>query len=746
MRVMKPICVVASDMIRGNEPAVPKILIDPIRQGLKLQGPPSESRQSKSPPRNGSKSGGSSPLPCVTSARRSETTEKLDSSILQEKEEKTCHVVTLSMPGNLNVAASHSNPISTEENTNLESVISSVEYKKAQFRKAALAKSYAFKGLPVNIRETDQGAVDTELNTDKLSEVGSKSPLEAVSFRLQPIIRRLPRTSLIHQNSHLYQVFQRFYIHHSEEECNDQAAPRVPLSNLDVDPHLLCSHGTFDDFQPSSFGSILQFCELLDAALNRDPNRIVALRCAAEQRSVTGAAFLAGAYMIFKLRSPSDEVERVLEPLVAAHRAAAAPRDAPAAALGVPATRLRLRDCWAGLSRAHELGWIDAGRPRGLDAGARGRDRDPMAPDVQELVPGRLVVLRGPQAIPGGQLWRDVTTGDGRPVERCFSPAFHAPGLRRLGVVAVVRLNAAEYPADAFPAEGLAFADLPSPAGGPPPPDVAAKLLRILDSAPGAVAVHGGASLGRAAAAAALYAMRRHGFAAREAAGWLQAVRPGSLADPRLLEYLVGREPVLRRASVAGEDPTAGPWGGSGVALAAGLGGSFGRRAPPQGGFAPRAPHAPKGHEPPAACEADPAEVARLVAEAIAEVDDRLRSLKAAGTPRRESGSAGNVTGAPAGGKTASQLGSFAVAATRAAVQAAERRRGLRCGGAGGAALWRSCPSLQDALQAEAEEDRKASPAAPGIVGAGAGAGLAEGRDPAVQLRFCADLLPLPTA
>ena len=56
-----------------------------------------------------------------------------------------------------------------------------------------------------------------------------------------------------------------------------------------------------------------------------------------------------------------------------------------------------------------------------------------MSPDVQELVPGGLVVLRGPRALSEGLAWRDVTTGDGRPVERKFNPAYHVPALQWLG-------------------------------------------------------------------------------------------------------------------------------------------------------------------------------------------------------------------------------------------------------------------------------------------------------------------------
>ena len=622
---------------------------------------------------------------------------------------------TLSLPAIGSTGSKIDQAISTPK-------ISSIEYKKAQFRKQAMAKSYAFKTSPAH--DFDHAGFETELNSSLGSDSSEPSPqasncaVEGISLGLQPLVRRLPRSNpLFLKKNSLHQIFERFYLLVSDEEDLD-SCPNPPMVYPTV-PDSLASSDAADDFEPSSFATILRFSEHLEIELARDPSRLVTMRCAPDHGALSRCAFLVGAHMLLKLRANPDEIRAAFEPVLADHHPAA-PRDGPAA-IGEPATRLRVHDCWAGLWKAHWLGWITGDAPRGLGPGEHGRARDPMAPDVQELVPGRLVVLRGPKALPDGQAWRDVTTGDGRPVERDFAPAHHAPALRRLGVSTVVRLNAATYPADAFPAAGIAFADLPCPSGAAPPPGAAAKLLRILDAAPGAVAVHSGASLGRACALAALFAMRRHGFTAREAAGWLRTVRPGSVAGPRHLEYLVGREPVLRRASSLGSDGLAVAWGASGTALAAGLGGSFGPGAALEGGRRGSARGGALGVPPPPPVPAegwDPAEVSRVVAEAVAEVDERLRALRVTQTAiAAAGGGVGGSSGLP-------NTGSFAIAATRAAAQAAERRRGLRRGC--GAAMWRSCPSLDEDIRAAAEADG--------------------GSESVAQLRFCADLLPLPTS
>ena len=183
--------------------------------------------------------------------------------------------------------------------------------------------------------------------------------------------------------------------------------------------------------------------------------------------------------------------------------------------------------------------------------------------------------------------------------------------------------------------------------------------------------------------------MQRHGFTAREAAGWLRVVRPGSLTDPRLLDYLVGWEPVLRRMSSAGGDLAARPLCGSGAALAAGLRGSFGPRSPVLA-VAGSSSSASARQRPSSSYEfpGDASEVDRLVAQAVAEVDDRLLALKTADNPLR--GSASRAHPAPALPSSPA-----AAAAERAAALSAGRaRRYMRGAGVAGASMWRSCPSL----------------------------------------------------
>jgi cell division cycle 14 len=191
---------------------------------------------------------------------------------------------------------------------------------------------------------------------------------------------------------------------------------------------------------------------------------------------------------------------------------------------------LTLRDVWGGLYRGKQCGWID--RPARDDSPFWGQiDIDeyehydnPANADLHELVPGKLIALRGPVDL-GGVLYADSPAN----WTRRFSPAYHVETFRELGVTDVVRLNSAEYDARDLERAGIRHHDLFFADCTAPPGPLVAAFLAIADAAQGAVAVHCKAGLGRTGTLIAVYMMRSHGFTAREAMGWLRLMRPGSV-------------------------------------------------------------------------------------------------------------------------------------------------------------------------------------------------------------------------
>ena len=121
------------------------------------------------------------------------------------------------------------------------------------------------------------------------------------------------------------------------------------------------------------------------------------------------------------------------------------------------------------------LSWVD------FDEGFELSDYEhldsPVNADLHEVVPGKLIAMRGPRTIVNGAAFEDLPGGS-----RVFSPAHYADILRQFDAQVVVRLNEPRYDAAEFEREGLAVADLPFDDCARPPPAVVAKFLAIAEA------------------------------------------------------------------------------------------------------------------------------------------------------------------------------------------------------------------------------------------------------------------------
>ena len=283
-------------------------------------------------------------------------------------------------------------------------------------------------------------------------------------------------------------------------------------------------------FSPASFLDIRAFGCVMERAFASNPSKMVGACLAREdQQTVTLFAQLMGGFMILYLDLDLEEVVRRFEPWV--------PRFvsfADASKEGRVHNSFCVQDCWRACARARAKGWLDftcsaSSSADAMSLGFLNLDRD--AHYSQEInggacvvVPGKLIVIPRPDALPPGCAWCDGQGG-----ARQFSVDFYGPLLHDefqvSTVVCLEDLLGAPYNKSAFASYGIRTYDLGLNNSGLL--KALDRFLAITEAAPGCVAIHGASQeLGLLGAFVVLYLTQKHRFDAMCALAWIRMVCP----------------------------------------------------------------------------------------------------------------------------------------------------------------------------------------------------------------------------
>jgi hypothetical protein len=289
------------------------------------------------------------------------------------------------------------------------------------------------------------------------------------------------------------------------------------------------------DFGPVNLGIVHRFCSGIQKRLAKEPSKVLVYCFETSFEAQSNASFLLGACLMLLFGWSTEDAA---EPFTCT-TAPFTLRPFRDATFKEQTYNLSLKDCLCGLERSISKGWFSLA---GFDRRQYDQLEHPLAGDIHEISP-KFVAFKGPL----GAGSRHMLPG-----EIAFPPEFYAPTLERLGVTCVVRLNDADaYDAGELERRGIRHHDLFFDDCAVPSAAVARRFFAICDGAEGRVAVHCRAGLGRTGTLIALWLMRREGFGAAEAMGWLRIVRPGSVIG-RQQEYLLAVE-ARGRAEGGGE-------------------------------------------------------------------------------------------------------------------------------------------------------------------------------------------------
>eukprot|EP00928_Gymnodinium_smaydae_P074186 TRINITY_DN57250_c0_g1_i2.p1 TRINITY_DN57250_c0_g1~~TRINITY_DN57250_c0_g1_i2.p1 ORF type:complete len:428 (+),score=41.96 TRINITY_DN57250_c0_g1_i2:56-1339(+) len=280
------------------------------------------------------------------------------------------------------------------------------------------------------------------------------------------------------------------------------------------------------DFGPFKLSMIYQYCSTIQQKLTSPAlaKMNIVHYCSTEPNEVSNVICLICLYFVIVRGARAEDA---FKPFLDANVNIKPFCDASGRRSTFPMT---IMDCLQGMQRAIEVGWFDW---HTFDVNSYEFYDKFDHYGVNWIIPNKLLAFAGPTS--------SVTNayGDKEYVPEDYIRIFH-----EADVGLVIRLNSKEYEEKEFTSNGINHLDLFFEDGSCPSPEIISKFLLAVEGSDQAVAVHCKAGLGRTGTLIALYAMKHHGFPARDFIAWSRMCRPGCILGPQQ-HFLVDMEAIL---------------------------------------------------------------------------------------------------------------------------------------------------------------------------------------------------------
>lgn len=268
----------------------------------------------------------------------------------------------------------------------------------------------------------------------------------------------------------------------------------------------------YADFGPLNLSLLYRYCQKLNKKLKSytlAKKKIVHFTSVDPQKRAN-AAYMMAAYAVIYLEKTPEEA---FQPLQGGLNPPFMPfRDA---SFGVAVYTITILDCLRAIQRAKEANFFDF---EDFDCDEYEHYEKVQNGDFNWLVPQKFLAFCGPHA--------QSKIDNGYPLH---APEAYFPYFKLHKVSTIIRLNKKIYDAKRFVKGGFQHEDLFFIDGSTPSDEILQQFLDICENAPGGIAVHCKAGLGRTGSLIGCYVMKHWRWTAHETIAWLRICRPGSI-------------------------------------------------------------------------------------------------------------------------------------------------------------------------------------------------------------------------